>query len=571
MSNRIVRVVSGQTQNSVQNSNGYIKVSLTQRKQIESFLFNYLVGYVQKHISGRVVEATALSKIANAFIDSGELGGSDFLSKEVGINGEILYKKVRDKYSLFLNYLEASKSNSMNQEAPKKVEIHFPYLERTVNLPLKESTLKDENGEPVERFIDITRLGPETGRRTFDKGCANTATCESDITYIDGDKGILLYRGYPIEQLAQKSNFLEVCFLLLKGQLPSKDELAAFRKEVLGARAISAEVKQIITAMPKDRHPMAMLQSLIPMLATAKEASNDYDEQVKNFDKVSIKLLAQIPTLVAACYRHKQGLEFVDPDPSMLYSKNFLNMMFKGTQFEKNITDEAAEAMILAFMLHADHEQNCSTSTTRNIGSAGANLFASVTGGVGALWGPSHGGANMEVIAMLEDIYGDVQKLQKEKKLSLDEAMVPAIQKYIEDAESKESKRRLMGFGHRVYKNFDPRAKIIKQRADDLLKKLGIEDSPLLKIAKALEEKALKEEYFISRKLYPNVDFYSGIIFKAIGFSPEFFTTLFAVGRAPGWIAQWHENLLQKPPIYRPRQVYKGPVTRDYTGVSAKM
>ncbi|MFN3245320.1 MAG: citrate synthase, partial [Leptonema sp. (in: bacteria)] len=405
----------------------------------------------------------------------------------------------------------------------------------------KEVELPVIEGTEHEVAIDISKLRAQTGVITLDDGYVNTGSCKSAITFIDGEKGILRYRGYNIEDLAEKSTFLEVAYLLIYGELPTKDQFEAFRTKVTRHTMIHEDLKRLYDGFPKDSHPMAILSSMILTL------SGYYNDQMDPLNpshrEISmIRLLAKTPTIAAYSYKKSIGQPFVYPRNSLSYVANFLNMMFS-VPAEEYVVDPVVErALDILLILHADHEQNCSASTVRLVGSSRANLFAAIASGVCALWGPLHGGANQAVIEMLEMIHEDGGN----------------VEKFINMAKDKNSPFRLMGFGHRVYKNFDPRAKIIKRTADEVLNKLGIKD-PLLEIAKKLEERALNDDYFIQKKLYPNVDFYSGIIYKAIGIPKEMFTVMFAMGRMPGWIAQWKE-MIEDPntKIGRPRQIYIG-------------
>ncbi len=406
-------------------------------------------------------------------------------------------------------------------------------------------------GTEQEVGLDIQALRDKTGAVTFDPGYGNTGACESAVTFLDGELGILRYRGYPIEQLAGKVSFLEVSWLLLKGELPNAAELAAFTAAEKSYRAIPAHVQAVINAFPADAHPMAILSAATLSLSSTYLADEKAVEAGLN--KNQLRLLAQFPTIAAAIYRKGKGLAVVAPDAKLDYSANFLHMIFEGTGNAAAGDPEIAQALDLLLILHADHEQNCSTSTVRLVGSAQTDYFASIAAGITALWGPLHGGANQAVIEMLDGIVahgGDVNWA-------------------VAQAKDKDSSFRLMGFGHRVYKNFDPRAKIIKVQADVVLGKLGKND-PQLGIAKGLEEAALKDEYFVARKLYPNVDFYSGIIYRALGFPYGLFTVLFAIGRLPGWTAHWNEHNAGKAKIGRPRQIYTGKNARDVPEISKR-
>ncbi len=400
--------------------------------------------------------------------------------------------------------------------------------------------------------VHISNLLKETGLVTLDSGFMNTASCESKITYIDGDAGILRYRGYPIEQLAEQSTFLEVAYLLIKGELPTESELSAFTERIERHTHLHDNFKALIGAFPQDAHPMAVLSSAVSALP------GYYPESVDPFDPEAVELatvllLAKLPTIAAYAFRRSRGEEMIGPDTSLGYVQDFLRMSFaNGGGYETD--PELVKALNLLLILHADHEQNCSTSTVRIVGSAHANLYASVSAGIGALSGPLHGGANEAVLAMLNDIQSSDDD----------------VDTFMTRVKNKEKGVRLMGFGHRVYKNYDPRAAIVKSVADTVLKKLGKSDEQL-EIAMRLEEIALSDDYFIQRKLYPNVDFYTGLIYKAMGFPTNMFTPLFAVGRAPGWIAQWRE-MMNDPTtkIGRPRQVYTGYSARDYVPVAER-
>jgi len=411
----------------------------------------------------------------------------------------------------------------------------------------KEYELNIVEGTEQERAIDITNLRAQTGLVTLDSGYMNTGACQSGITFLDGEKGILRYRGYPIEQLAEKSNFVEVCYLLIYGKLPTQKELEKFRTSLTRHTMLHEDMKRFYDGFPRDAHPMATLSSAVSTLSTFYQGSSDNTKPIDT--ELSIwRLLAKLPTIAAFSYKKSIGQPFIYPTNSLDYCSNFLKMMFAVPAEEYQLDPEVAKALDLLLILHADHEQNCSTSTVRLVGSSRANLYASVSAGISALWGPLHGGANQEVVEMLQEI----------KDSGMD------VKTFVSKVKDKESGARLMGFGHRVYKNFDPRAKIIKRSCDTILNKLGIHD-PLLDIAKRLEETALSDDYFVSRKLYPNVDFYSGIIYRAIGIPTNMFTVMFAIGRLPGWIAQWKE-MLEAPnaKIGRPRQIYTGPQERPY-------
>ncbi|UOY05227.1 citrate synthase [Muricauda sp. SCSIO 64092] len=401
-------------------------------------------------------------------------------------------------------------------------------------------------GTENELAIDIKTLRGTTGMVTIDPGYKNTGSCESGITFLDGEKGILRYRGYSIEDLAEKADFLEVAYLLIFGELPNKEQLGKFDQDIKAESHVDEEMKKILDGFPKSAHPMGVLSSLTSALVAFNPSSVDVSSEQAMYNSI-VRILAKFPVLVAWTMRKKMGLPLDYGDDSLGYVENIHKMMFKrpNKEYEKNkIVIDALDKLLI---LHADHEQNCSTSTVRIVGSSHAGLFASLSAGISALWGPLHGGANQAVLEMLkaiEDDGGDTKK-------------------YMAKAKDKEDPFRLMGFGHRVYKNFDPRARIIKKSADEVLGALGIED-PILEIAKGLEKEALEDQYFVDRKLYPNVDFYSGIIYRAMGIPVDMFTVMFALGRLPGWIAQWREMRLRKEPIGRPRQVYIGANDRSF-------
>lgn len=405
-------------------------------------------------------------------------------------------------------------------------------------------------GTEGEKALDTRTLRAKSGCITFDEGYGNTGSCISDITFINGEKGILRHRGYAIEELAEHSSFLETAMLVIYGSLPQKACLSAFRKQVRESASIHTGMHSHFDGFPTSAHPMAILSSMLNSLGAyyPKMSSNNREQDLAYFDETAALLISKVRTIAAMTYRMKMGLSFVHPAEKR-YTENFLHMMFSEPYSEYDDKHGAGKALDLFLMLHADHEQNCSTSTVRMVASGGANLFASVSAGVCALWGPSHGGANMAVIKMLEEIH----------------AAGDDGSKFIEAAKKGEAK--LMGFGHRVYKNYDPRAKILGKSAEGILASIGMND-PLLDIARKLEQAALEDEYFVSRKLYPNVDFYSGIILKAIGIPVEMFTVMFAIGRMPGWIANWKE-IAENPKsrIHRPRQVYSGETQRDYVQI----
>ena len=405
-------------------------------------------------------------------------------------------------------------------------------------------------GTEGEKALDTRTLRAKSGCITFDEGYGNTGSCISDITFINGEKGILRHRGYAIEELAEHSSFLETAMLVIYGSLPQKSCLSAFRKQVRESASIHTGMHSHFDGFPTSAHPMAILSSMLNSLGAyyPKMSSNNREQDLAYFDETAALLISKVRTIAAMTYRMKMGLSFVHPAEKR-YTENFLHMMFSEPYSEYDDKHGAGKALDLFLMLHADHEQNCSTSTVRMVASGGANHFASVSAGVCALWGPSHGGANMAVIKMLEEIH----------------AAGDDGSKFIEAAKKGEAK--LMGFGHRVYKNYDPRAKILGKSAEGILASIGMND-PLLDIARRLEQAALEDEYFVSRKLYPNVDFYSGIILKAIGIPVEMFTVMFAIGRMPGWIANWKE-IAENPKsrIHRPRQIYSGETQRDYVQI----
>ena len=417
--------------------------------------------------------------------------------------------------------------------------------DKTVILPVHQPTL----GAPC---IDIGKLPKETGCFTYDNGFTATASCRSAITYIDGDTGVLLYRGYPIEQLAEKSSFLEVAYLLMNGELPNAGEFAKFEHEVTHHTMMHEAFRTFLYGFRHDAHPMAMLTGMLGSLASFYHNTLDLEDAAQR-RLAAIRLLAKMPTIAAACYRYSIGWPIRYPKNNLEYTTRFLHMLKEVPSEPLELSPVAARAMDLLFILHADHEQNASTSTVRLVGSTGANPYVSVAAGVAALWGPAHGGANEAVLKMLAEI-----------------GRPENVQSAIDKAKDKESGFRLMGFGHRVYKNFDPRAKIIRAMCHKVLAELGVND-PLLEVAMKLEEAALQDEYFVQRKLYPNVDFYSGIIYKALGIPVEMFTVMFAIARTAGWVSHWLEQ--QDDPenkIGRPRQIYTGAATRDYVGIDRR-
>ncbi|KGE13931.1 citrate synthase I [Sphingobacterium deserti] len=423
----------------------------------------------------------------------------------------------------------------------------------TINLDGSTYELPVIIGTENEKAVDISKLRDQSGYITLDPGFKNTGATKSAITFLDGEEGVLRYRGYPIEQLAEKSTFIEVAYLLIYGELPSKDVLEKFRTDIRKQMLIHEDMKNFFTGFPSKSHPMGQLSCLVGALSAFYPESLNPNPTDEEENKTIINLLAKMPTIVSWIQKKSLGQPVVYPKNNLGYIENFLNMIFAEVTGETTFDPVVISAMHKLLILHADHEQNCSTSTVRIVGSSNANLYASISAGINALWGPLHGGANQAVIEMLEAIKNDGGDAEK----------------YLAKAKDKNDPFRLMGFGHRVYKNFDPRAKIIKKACDDILEKLGVND-PVLDIAKRLEEAALNDQYFIDRKLYPNVDFYSGIIYRALGFESDMFTVLFALGRLPGWIAQWKEMRDNKEPIGRPRQVYTGETTREYIDIEKR-
>lgn len=402
-------------------------------------------------------------------------------------------------------------------------------------------------GSENERGLDISNLLEETGSITLDPGYKNTGATKSAITFLDGDKGILRYRGYGIEELAEKSTFLEVAYLLIFGELPAKDHLAKFTNDIKNHTMVHEDIKKILDGFPSTSHPMGVLASMFCAQTAFYPESLDPNRSAEGVYLSIVRSLAKMPTFAAWAYKNAVGHPVNYPDNSLDYCSRFLKMLYALPAEQYEVDPVVADALDKLLILHADHEQNCSTSTVRIVGSSKASIYSSISAGINALWGPLHGGANQEVILMLEQIKKDGGDTDK----------------WIAKAKDKNDPFRLMGFGHRVYKNFDPRAKIIKKAADDVLKKLGVND-PVLEIAQKLEEVALRDSYFIERKLYPNVDFYSGIIYRALGIPVDMFTVMFAIGRLPGWIAQWKEMRENKEPIGRPRQIYTGHQARPY-------
>ncbi|KEQ17174.1 citrate synthase [Endozoicomonas numazuensis] len=422
----------------------------------------------------------------------------------------------------------------------------------------KKATLSID-GKQLELPVHAGSLGPDVvdvrsltanGLFTYDPGFVSTASCESKITYIDGDKGVLLHRGYPIEQLAEHSDYLETCYLLIYGELPDKEEKKHFEATIMRHTMIHEQMVDLFSGFRRDAHPMAVMCGVVGALSAFYHDSLDITNE-RHREICAYRLISKMPTLAAMTYKYSIGQPFIYPRNDLGYGGNFLHMMFATPCEEYEVNPVLARAMDRIFLLHADHEQNASTSTVRLAGSSGANPFACIAAGIAALWGPAHGGANEAVLVMLNEI-GDEKN----------------IDEFITRAKDKDDPFRLMGFGHRVYKNFDPRAKVMKQTCDEVLSELGLEDDPLFKIAKRLEKIALEDEYFVSKKLYPNVDFYSGIILKALGIPTEMFTVIFATGRTPGWIAHWHEMISGEYRIGRPRQLYTGETSRDFVPVS---
>ena len=422
----------------------------------------------------------------------------------------------------------------------------------TLNVNDKIFNLDIITGSENENALDISKLRLDANLITLDSGFKNTGSCQSAITFLDGEKGILRYRGYSIEELANKADFLEVAYLLIFGELPTKSQLEKISDDIKERSIIDEDLRIILNSYPKSAHPMGILSSLTSGLVAFDPSAVDIDDEEDMYDAI-LNLLAKIPVLVAWVYRRRKGLPLEYGDTSLSYVENLAKMMFQRPNKEYVQNKTVVSALNKLLILHADHEQNCSTSTVRIVGSSYAGLFASIAAGISALWGRLHGGANQAVIEMLE---------------AIDEAGGDT-KKYMSKAKDKSDPFRLMGFGHRVYKNFDPRAKIIKVAADEVLKDLGIDD-PILDIAKGLEKEALEDQYFVDRKLYPNVDFYSGIIYKALDIPNEMFTVMFALGRLPGWVAHWREMRLRKEPIGRPRQVYIGENLRTFTDIKSR-
>ncbi len=413
---------------------------------------------------------------------------------------------------------------------------------------LEAPVISGSEGDPT---IDIAKLYKELGYFTYDPGYSVTASCSSDITFIDGAQGILRYRGYPIEQLAERSNFVEVAYLLLYGELPSATEFSEFERDITYHTMVHDQLNTFIKGFRYDAHPMAIMAGITSSLAGFYHDQMDIDDPEQR-NLAAKRLIAKMPTIAAAAYRHHVGWPICYPRNSLNYCERFLDLMFSVPAEPYKVNPVAARALDLLFILHADHEQNASTSTVRLVGSTGANPYACVSAGISALWGPAHGGANEAVLRMLNEI-GDVSQ----------------VGKYIDKAKDRDDPFRLMGFGHRVYKNYDPRAEIIRKACHDVLADLGVTD-PLLDLAMKLEKIALEDDYFVQRKLYPNVDFYSGIIYKALGIPTSMFTVMFAIGRTVGWVSQWLEQSANPGRIGRPRQVYTGKQQRDYQAIDQR-
>ena len=436
--------------------------------------------------------------------------------------------------------------STTNLEVQETDKVAMSYSDQSLEMPIVE-------GSEGERAIDISRLRASSGLITIDEGFVNTGSTRSAITFLNGEKGVLRYRGYPIEQLAAKSDFLEVAYLLIYGELPDAAQAKAFREGIREHTMIHEDMRSFYNGFPRDAHPMAILSSVVGALSTFYQDSMDVNDR----DQVEIsiyRLLAKLPTIAAYSYKKSMGQPFIYPNNDLDYCENFLHMMFATPAHDYLVDPDFAEALNLLLIVHADHEQNCSTSTVRMVGSSNANLFASISAGICALWGPLHGGANEACVNMLEQIAADGGN----------------VKKYVDMAKDKENGFRLMGFGHRVYKNFDPRATIIRASCDKLLTKLQVKD-PLFEVAQELQDVARQDEYFVERNLYPNVDFYSGVIYRALGIPIQMFTVLFAIGRLPGWIAHWREmHSNPSARINRPRQVYTGPNERDFVPIEKR-
>ena len=430
----------------------------------------------------------------------------------------------------------------MSDDKSQTAKLTIPGVDNPIELPIYSGKIGPD-------VIDVGKLTSK-GHFTYDPGFVSTASCESAITYIDGDEGTLLHRGYPIEQLAEKSDYLELCYLLLNGELPSAEDKDNFVDTIKHHTMVNEQLRSFFRGFRPDAHPMAIMCSVIGALSSFYHDSLDIDDPQHRMITAH-RLIAKMPTLAAMSYKHALGQPFIYPRNDLGYAENFLHMMFATPCENYEVSPTLAKAMDRIFLLHADHEQNASTSTVRLAGSTGANPFASVSAGIAALWGPSHGGANEAVLNMLDEI-GSVEK----------------IPEYVRRAKDKDDPFRIMGFGHRVYKNYDPRAKVMQQTCHEVLEELGVQDDPVLAMAKELERIALEDDYFVEKRLYPNVDFYSGIILKAIGIPVEMFTVIFATGRTPGWIAHWCEMIAGNYKIGRPRQLYTGSPKRDFVDLA---
>ncbi len=429
----------------------------------------------------------------------------------------------------------------------------FQYMTQektTISFEGEEVELPLVVGSEDEKGLDISKLRSQSGLVTYDPGYANTGACQSSITFIDGEEGILRYRGYPIEELAEKSSFLEICWLLIYGELPNAEALSQFHENVMQHTMLHENFRSFFSSLPKDAHPMPVTAATVGALSTFYQEK----ETERSIQETTTRLIAKFPTIAAWAYKHSIGQPFIYPSNEMDYSSNFLHMMFATPCEDYEVNPAVSQALDLLLILHADHEQNCSTSTVRLVGSSQANLYASISAGISALWGRLHGGANQKVIEMLDAIAKRGETAQE----------------FVARAKNRDNPARLMGFGHRVYKNYDPRAKVLKSACTKVVKSLGL-SSKQLEIAMELEEIALRDEFFIERKLFPNVDFYSGVIYKAMGIPVNMFTVMFAMGRMPGWISQWQE--MRRDPSFRigrPRQIYTGPTKRSYTPIESR-
>ena len=435
----------------------------------------------------------------------------------------------------------------MSKTKPRTYTLTEDSTGKSWKLPVTSGTLGPD-------VIDVRKLYADTGCFTYDPGFTSTGSCESKITYIDGDEGVLLYRGYPIEQLAEKSDFMEVCYLLLRGELPTAEQKTRFEMDITYHTMVQEQMQMFLRGFRRDAHPMAVMCGMVGALSAFYHDSTDINNPRHRMVS-SYRMIAKMPTIAALAYKYTIGQPYVYPKNTLNYAENFLHMLFSTPCEEYKIDPVLAKAMDIILILHADHEQNASTSTVRLAGSSGANPFACISAGIASLWGPAHGGANEAVLNMLAEI-GDPKNTKK----------------FVNKAKDKNDSFRLMGFGHRVYKNFDPRSRVMQKACHSVLKKLGVKNEPLLDIALELEQIALKDDYFISKKLYPNVDFYSGIIFKAMGIPTSMFTVLFAVARTVGWVSQWNE-MIEDPSqkIGRPRQIYTGEAQRDYVAVGKRV